>query len=311
MTNHIKTSFKLLCIGEAMAELKRVPDQDWSLGFAGDTFNTAVYASRLMRRPGAVGFMSRVGEDPLSSDFRSFVKAEGLPQELIGTDTNRNIGIYSVSTDFRGERSFHYWRSNSAARTMFATPEEAADIPPAEVIYVSGISIAILAPAARANLAAEVARRRATDGTRFAFDSNYRPHLWEDTETARQSFEVFWRLADVALPSIDDEVELYGHQEAQTVEQFTQRMHLRVAIKRAARGPLDPTLGDRHPNFSPADHIVDTTAAGDSFNAGYLAAYVMGKESAECMALGHALASRVVCARGAIMPISEMQDLAV
>lgn len=289
---------KLLTIGEAMAELRRDNKDGWRVGFAGDTFNTAVYAARILG--GGVGFLSRAGEDPLSADLRDFARAEGLDPSLIARDPARQIGMYSVSTDGQGERSFHYWRNQSAARQMFADAAEAAQMPQAEVIYLSGITLAILSPQARETLHAELLRRKATQGTKIAFDSNYRPHLWDSQASAQSAMSAFWQLADIALPSIDDEQALFGGDEASVVARFAQGNHARVAIKRGSRGPLDPSLAT-HPVFAPAERVVDTTAAGDSFNAGYLAGYLSGAGNAECLLQGHALASQVVGAAGAII----------
>lgn len=292
---------KLLAIGEAMAELRRDEAGGWQVGFAGDTFNTAVYAARLIGTAGAVGFLSRAGTDPLSNDFRLFATKEGLDPALIATDKSHPIGIYSVATDPQGERSFNYWRSTSAARLMFSDVFDGQAIPTSEVIYLSGISIAILTPDAREALFVELLRRKTEGSAKIAFDSNYRPHLWEDPATAQASISRFWQLADVALPSIDDEQALFGGDENDVAERFLAGGHGRVAMKRGSRGPFDPQLNAAHPSFPPAVRVVDTTAAGDSFNAGYLAAFIAGQSSADCMLAGHALASQVVGARGAIM----------
>jgi len=90
----------LLCIGEAMAELRQSPDQSgFVVGFAGDTFNTAVYAKRSLGAAAGVGFMSRVGLDPLSDGMLAAAEAEGLETSAVVRDERRNIGIYSVATD--------------------------------------------------------------------------------------------------------------------------------------------------------------------------------------------------------------------
>ena len=46
---------------------------------------------------------------------------------------------------------------------------------------------------------------------------------------------------------------------------------------------------------------VDSTAAGDSFNAGYLSAWLSGAECAAAIAAGHALSRRVIRHRGALV----------
>ena len=294
---------RLLAIGEVMAEIRTAGDDGFALGFAGDTYNTAVYAAREIGVPGAVAYLTRVGSEPLSAALMERAAGEGIDTTHVAVDPDRNIGIYSVSTDAHGERSFHYWRADSAARRLFAVEETAMFMPGAEIIYLSGITLAILAPAARYRLVEALAARRAA-GTRIAFDSNYRPKLWEDAAAARAAMQALWEVTDIALPSIDDEMELFGDSgEAAVIDRFAERSWEGIAIKRGIRGPVSPHLdAAAHPDFPPADRVVDTTAAGDSFNGGYLAAFLAGKDEAARLAAGHALAARVVGAPGAIIP---------
>ena len=294
---------RLLAIGEVMAEIRTAGDDGFALGFAGDTYNTAVYAAREIGVPGAVAYLTRVGSEPLSAALVERAAGEGIDTTHVAVDPDRNIGIYSVSTDAHGERSFHYWRADSAARRLFAVEETAMFMPGAEIIYLSGITLAILAPAARHRLVEALAARRAA-GTRIAFDSNYRPKLWEDAAAARAAMQALWEVTDIALPSIDDEMELFGDSgEAAVIDRFAERSWEGIAIKRGIRGPVSPHLdAAAHPDFPPADRVVDTTAAGDSFNGGYLAAFLAGKDEAARLAAGHALAARVVGAPGAIIP---------
>ena len=113
-----------------------------------------------------------------------------------------------------------------------------------------------------------------------------------------------WDVTDIALPSVDDEMALFGDlAEAAVIERFAGRDWDGIAIKRGMRGPVSPGLDpEAHPDFPPAARVIDTTAAGDSFNGGYLAAFLAGEGEAERLAAGHTLAARVVGAPGAILP---------
>ncbi|MFK8081594.1 MAG: sugar kinase [Granulosicoccus sp.] len=297
-------ALKLLAIGEAMAELRQSAMSDYSVGFAGDTFNTAVYCSRALPPEAKVSFMTRVGMDPLSQSFLDLANSEGLDTSFISKDQDHNIGIYSVSTDGAGERSFHYWRSNSAARKIFQIDESVNFLPPADIVYLSGITLAIMHPAARQRLIEYLQKLSDNGDSLVAFDSNFRPQLWENRETARQVIGDMWSLADIALPSIDDEMDLFEDKSEEAVlSRFSSHDWTACAVKRGVRGPVSPGIKtDAHPQFEPADKVVDTTAAGDSFNGGYLAAFILGKSEIDCLSAGHACASRVVGFRGAITP---------
>ena len=176
-------------------------------------------------------------------------------------------------------------------------------VPAAKIIYLSGITLAILTPPARDRLAALLGHCRAA-GALVAFDSNYRSNLWEDQMTARATMNLIWDITDIALPSIDDEMALHGDaSEVAVIDRFAARSWRGIAIKRGVRGPVSPQLdAAAHPEFPPAPTVIDTTAAGDSFNGGYLAAFLLGDDEAARLRAGHDLAARVVASPGAIIP---------
>ena len=293
----------LLSIGEVMAEIRHEPAAGFRVGFAGDTFNTAVYCAREFGPSARIGYCTRVGRDPLSRAFLGAAKDEAIDVSQVGLDRERNIGIYAVSTDDAGERSFHYWRGDSAARRMFASGETPASLPAASIVYLSGITLAILHPAARERLIAHLRDLRGRDACHVAFDSNYRPQLWENVGVARRTVHEMWQIADIALPSVDDEIALFGDAgEEAVIARFAASDWRGCAIKRGALGPVSPLLArDGHPDFAPAADVVDTTAAGDSFNGGYLAAFLRGEDERGCLLAGHDIASRVVGAPGALI----------
>ena len=294
---------ELFAIGEVMAEIRREPELGFRVGFAGDTFNTAVYCARQLGASGRVGYCTRVGLDPLSEAFLAMAAEEDLDVSHVARDQEHYIGIYTVSTDAVGERSFHYWRSSSAARGLFSSDDPMGVLPEARIIFVSGITLAILHPPARRRLIDHLRTLRERKGCLVAFDSNYRPRLWKDAETARRIIGEMWEIADIALPSMDDEMALFGDaSEESVIARFGAGSWSACAIKRGVRGPISPHLApDAHPRFRPASRVVDTTAAGDSFNGGYLAAFIGGQDERQCLLTGHEIASRVVGAAGAIL----------
>ena len=290
---------RILCIGEAMAEIRR-DGPGFAVGFAGDTFNTAVYCRRCLKT-GSVGYLTRIGTDLLSEGFLSLAAREAIDVSAIRREAGHNIGIYSVTTDAAGERSFAYWRATSAARQLFQHPEDFETLEQADLLYLSGITLAILAPDARTALLDRLARLRLA-GKRVAFDSNYRPKLWPDVATARRVISQAWALTDVALPSVDDEMALFDEPDEEAVLQRLRALGLRQgALKRGALGPIALDRDVALPAFAPASRIVDTTAAGDSFNGGFLAALAEGADAERSMIAGHDLARIVVTLPGAIV----------
>ncbi|MEL7093449.1 MAG: sugar kinase [Pseudomonadota bacterium] len=285
------------CMGEVMLELVPGAGDQATLGVAGDSYNTAVYLAHLMGA-GHVDYITVLGTDGLSGRIRDRMRSCNVDDSRILTHPDRVPGLYAIATDAAGERSFTYWRGTSAARTLY-DPDRTPGFSGLTHLFYSGITLAILPPKNRARLFATVSRFRARGGV-VAFDSNYRPRLWESRDTARATIEQAWRTCDIALPSLDDEVALFGDPDEDAVlARFAGYGLSKGALKRGAAGPR-ALLGDAPDPPEPVP-VRDSTAAGDSFNAGFLAALISGKDTKAAMAAGHTLAARVVQHPGAII----------
>jgi len=295
----------VVCLGEAMVEvaLNRTAPDTARIGFAGDTFNTAVYLKRTAPDL-RVAYATKIGADTLSDRLLAMMDEERIDTRFVLRSPSAMPGLYAISTDDRGERSFMYWRSASAARALFAPPaldlDHLAMVP---MLYFSAISLAILPEADRDNLLRWLPAYRAGGG-RVAFDSNYRPALWPDPQSARRCIESAWRNCDIGLPSVDDEMDLFGDGDEDAVLARLRGWGVvRGALKRGEKGPR-PLTGAACGAFARAPRVIDSTAAGDSFNAAYLATLLTGGDDASAQAAGHALASEVIGERGAILPRS-------
>jgi 2-dehydro-3-deoxygluconokinase len=174
----------------------------------------------------------------------------------------------------------------------------------ARLIYFSGITLSLYSNAGLGRFLAvlELARER---GAKVAFDSNYRPRGWRgDLARARTVYLEALKRVDIALPSFDDEAMLWGDASPQaTVDRLRAFGIDEIVVKNAGKDALVAVKDERE--WVPAKtevKLVDTTAAGDSFNAGYLAARLKGEAAVAAAQAAHALAAEVVQHRGAIIP---------
>ncbi|MBT3788498.1 MAG: sugar kinase [Alphaproteobacteria bacterium] len=300
---------KFASIGECMIEISILPDGSALKSFGGDTLNTAVYLSRLGM---PVEYVTALGQDPYSDQMLEAWKAEGVGTELVSRLANRVPGLYMINTDDAGERSFHYWRDQAPAREVFDGEEGsglAERMARFDALYFSGITLSILSAEGREKLRRAAASVR-KNGGHVIFDGNYRPRGWADANSALQVFEDFLPTISLALPTLDDEQSLRQNNDlaAEAVADLYLETGVdEVVVKQGPVGAFFASYDNRGlvpvpEQISP----VDTTAAGDSFNAGYIQARLSGKDPVDAAAKGHRLAGAVIASRGAIIPLSSM-----
>lgn len=300
---------RIVCLGEGMIELSGQPLQR---RYGGDTLNTAIYLARLCRPRQQIGYLSALGADSLSAQLLRDWQAEGLDTRDISILPDALPGLYMVETDAMGERSFLYWRRDSAASRYFASGVDFAvllDVRRTQALYLSGITLALFHGAERRRLMTALAVFK-QQGGQLWFDNNFRPALWS-AEDARSCHEAVLALADIALLTADDEARLYGGNDADDIIQRAQALGCpEVVVKRGA-GPCLAALRQQRWTIAarPVAEVVDTCAAGDAFGAGYLASRLSGLAPEQAAHNAHALAAAVIGYPGAIMPDSAMPPL--
>ena len=294
---------RVVSIGEAMIEFAPVGEGRYERGFAGDTYNTIWHMAQLLGDRAKCGFATRVGCDRLSDDFVAEAAADGLETSGILRDPARTMGLYLIDLD-GGERSFQYWRGEAAARRLADDPDALAGaIDGGSLVHLSGITLAILPPEGREALLAVLARARRS-GTKIAFDPNYRVKLWKSQAETRAAVGNMLTLTDIVLPSYDDERTLWSDRSPEaTIERFADAGVAEIVVKNGGNGVhLNVDGATTVLETEPAQDIRDTSGAGDSFNAGYLAARLAGQSSEPAVRLGQLLGREVLGHPGARAP---------
>ena len=301
-----RTSWLVAAIGECMVELSRTHDGEIRRGFAGDTCNVAVYLRRLLPRDTLqVQYVTALGDDPFSREMLASWRSEGIDTDLVRILEGRLPGLYWIETDAHGERAFYYWRTAAAARSVLSNgyvDKLEPALSSAHLVYLSGITLAILPDGDRGELVSMLGALHQR-GIPIAVDSNYRSSLWRNAAEARHWHEELLGVIDVALVSHQDESTLFADASPRhTCARLEQAGVAEIVVRDGARSCIVAAGGEVQ-TIAPAGGVepVDTTAAGDSFNAAYLAGRMQGLEAGRAARAGHALAGRVVGYPGALL----------
>lgn len=294
---------RLLSIGECMVELSQAGDGLLRKGFAGDTLNTAWYARACLPTDWTVEFFTAVGDDPLSAEMLAFIRDAGIATESISLIKGGTPGLYLINLK-DGERTFSYWRGASAARQLAADAHHLrATIENADLVYFSGITLAILAnPLAVDTFLAELRRAKAS-GKQIVFDPNIRPRLWTDRQVMLDTITAGARAATLVMPSFDDENANFGDADVdETIARYVGLGVSHVVVKDGAKGATLDFAGKRsHAPATQATSVVDTTSAGDSFNGAFLSKLVTGSTPQDAATFAARVAATVIGHHGALI----------
>jgi 2-dehydro-3-deoxygluconokinase len=300
-------------IGEAMLELSHQNASLLSLAFAGDTLNFAIYLRRLLHDQAfELHYVTALGQDIYSDNMLENCRKEGLNTDLIRRIENKLPGIYLIRTDEKGERTFYFYRSASAARELFKGDivNLSQNLLAMDYLYLSGITLAILDEASRECLwnILKVAKQA---GAQIIFDSNYRASLWSSPQSAKEAIQQILQFVDIALPTFIDDQLVFGDSTPEVCAQRLLKSGVtEVVVKCGAEPALVANINQQQ--RVPAcvtNKVIDTTGAGDSFNSAYLAARLLGIEPIKAALWGHALAAKVIAQPGAIIPLTTMPHL--
>ncbi|TVU66144.1 sugar kinase [Vibrio atlanticus] len=305
-------------IGECMIELNGPPFGTMQQTYGGDTLNAAVYLNRSTTSHSSstntprirTSYVTALGADSISQEMLKRWQDEGLSTDLVLIDEQRSPGLYLIQLDDVGERTFLYWHNDSAARYMVQHPDFnkiTAQLEDVDMVFLSGISLAILPHGDQLKLLTIIQGLRER-GVTIAFDSNYRPKLWDSEDATKEAYQLAYQATDIALVTFDDEQLLWGDT---TPQDTIRRLHSlgvkTVVVKLGAEGCLISENPENEPvkiTTTPVETVVDSTSAGDSFNGGFLSCYLAGGSVSEACQQGNALARLVIQHHGAIIPKS-------
>jgi 2-dehydro-3-deoxygluconokinase len=299
-------TIKLATLGECLIEISEVDTKInkniKKFAYGGDVLNTSVYLSRNNIK---TSFISALGNDSNSHWLLEEWQKENIDCSLIQKLDGYYPGLYMIELDDVGERSFMYWRNNSAAKNFFENisllKKTLRSIKNFDYIYFSGITLAIMSDEVRDYFINYLKKFR-LNGGKVIFDSNYRPILWKTQYQAKNYYIKVYKNCDIALPTYDDEKLLFNYKTKKECVQAIQKKGVKdIVLKLGKDGCFYLDEGKQVLVSTGKVKSIDTTGAGDSFNAGYISAIINGKGKNNACKYGNSIAKKVIRKKGAII----------
>lgn len=261
-----------------------------SAGFGGAESNFAVAMTRLGHD---ATWVSRLGDDEFGRMITHELRGERV--QLAVTHADAPTGLMIKFSQLPGRQSVAYYRAGSAASTLAPEDLPAETIREADLLHITGITLAISESARKTAFAAvEIAREA---GTTVSFDVNHRARLW-NAETAIPVYRHMAELADIVFAG-REEASLLADLEANSDPEELLRALSGLGIKHPVlKEGTEGAWGLFNGNMLHADAVpvnaVDTVGAGDGFAAGFLSAFLKNESQADCLENG-ALVGAFAC----------------
>ncbi len=290
----------VVAIGDAMVEFNQSRSdhpRTWLQGFGGDTSNAVIAAARLGAR---AGYVTRVGDDAFGRSLLELWAREVVDTTGVAVDDGAPTGVYFVAHGGDGH-AFSYLRSGSAATRLSPAWLPLAVIASARALHLSAISQAISTTACDAGFAAIDAARAAV--ARIAYDTNLRLALWP-LARAKAMIHAALRVADWALPSLDDARLLFGADDPAAIADVCHGFGPSVVVVKLGRdGCLVSEGGSRVHLPGVSVDTVDATGAGDCFDGAFIARKLAGDDSIAAARYANAAAALATTCYGAVDPL--------
>ncbi len=306
---------KAIFLGECMIELNgdisslENNSSNIKINFGGDTYNSAVYFSRLTNNKTNTFYSTALGKDNFSKKMISRFKNENIKCDYIRTDGENPPGLYSIEINKKGERSFSYWRDQSPSKYIFLGSKGkklVKDINNADVFYYTGISAGILDEKQRKDLI-----KIGSTATICGFDFNYRSQLHYNKKVSQLLFNEINNRVDIHFVSFDDARELFKIKNPLEIFEIINEKKNLILIRYKNSIIFKNKQQEIKTVTVPHGEVVDTTAAGDAFNGSFLAIMNNNKNVPveENILISHSVTREVIKHRGAIISKNKMPKI--
>ncbi|WP_159593630.1 carbohydrate kinase family protein [Chelativorans xinjiangense] len=258
--------------------------EEMTLAAGGGAFITAAHGAALGR---STALVARLGTDALSQAIEPQLALPGVDLQFLDRHPSAGPQVTVVMVEGR-DRAFLSRRAGAAEPTTLAA---ALSWPRARHLHIAEYATLAEMP--------DVVRRAKEHGLTVSLDPS-----WDETLIRDASFLDRCAGVDVFLPNLEEARALTGREAPGEALQALSARFPAVALKLGAEGGMLSMGGEVCALPARSVRVVDTTGAGDAFNAGLLDAWLDGKTAETCLAAAIAAGTRSVQAAGGAAAVS-------
>ena len=294
---------KICSIGEAMIEISNIKDSFYNQSFAGDTLNFCNY---LDKKKLNAFFLSAIGKSEINQSLLEFVKSKKISTKHIKQINQFEVGLYLIKNKINGEKQFFYWRNESAAKQYFNSIDFLnlyKELKNFDYIYFSGITLSII-HISKLNNFIELLELLKSKKIKIVFDFNIRPSRW-NKKNLNKFFDSVLKFVDICFLSGEDMNYWKNKNNIKSYEQIVRKYKIKHSIFRKNAEITYVFLNKIKHVFKNKliKRVVDTSGAGDGFNAAYLSNFIVNNDPVLALKAGSSLGSKIVMKKGAIVDV--------
>ena len=290
-------------IGEAMIEISNIKNSLYNQSFAGDTLNFCNY---LDKKKLNAFFLSAIGKSEINQSLLDFVKSKKISTKYIKKINQFEVGLYLIKNKDNGEKQFFYWRDESAAKQYFNNIDFInlyKELKNFDYIYFSGITLSII-HISKLNNFIKLLKLLKRKKIKIVFDFNIRPSRWN-----KKNLNIFLdsvlKFVDICFLSGEDMNNWKNKNNIKSHEQIVRKYKIKHSIFRKNAKFTYVFLNKTRYVFKNKllKRVVDTSGAGDGFNAAYLSNFIVNNDPVLALKAGSSLGSKIVMKKGAIVDV--------
>ena len=290
-------------IGEAMIEISNINNSLYNQSFAGDTLNFCNY---LDKKKLNAFFLSAIGKSEINQSLLDFVKSKKISTKYIKQINKFEVGLYLIKNKDNGEKQFFYWRDESAAKQYFNDIDFInlyKELKNFDYIYFSGITLSII-HVSKLNNFIKLLKLLKSKKIKIVFDFNIRPTRW-NKKNLNNFFDSVLKFVDICFLSGEDMSYWKNKNDIKSYEQIVRKYKIKHSIFRKNAKFTYVFLNKNKYVFKNKllKKVVDTSGAGDGFNAAYLSNFIVNNDPVLALKAGSSLGSKIVMKKGAIVDV--------